>query len=87
MFVNQQLLVARVICGFVSWRWSRRPLHAKVGWLAVKQLIFYQEILQIHKTLNSGVPKGLFNELTAPFPRETRSATSGEIRMNNGCAN
>ena len=83
----QQLSAARVVCGFVSWRWSRRQLLAKVGWLSVKQLIFYQDVLQIHKTLSSGVPKCLYNELTAPFPRETRSASSGDIRLNNRCAN
>ena len=76
-----------MVCGFVSWRWSRRQLLAKVGWFSVKQLIFYQDVLQIHKTLGSEVPKCLYNELTAPFPRETRSASSGDIRLNNRCAN
>ena len=38
-------------------------------------------------TLSSGVPKGLYNNSTVAFARKTRSATSGDIRLKNRCAN
>ena len=81
----QQLMAARIVCGVKSWRWSRRQLLDKVGWLSVKQLIFYQTVLQAHKTLNTGRPLSMYLSLSAAYPRETRSATSGQIRQTHRC--
>ena len=81
----QQLMAARIVCGSSSWRWSRRQLLTKVGWLSVKQLIFYHTVLQAHKTLSTGRPLSMYLSLSVEFPRETRSATSGQIRQTDRC--
>ena len=46
-----QLTAARSVCGPVAFRWSRRKLLARVGWLSVRQLIQFHTVLQAHKTL------------------------------------
>ena len=76
----QQLAAARAVCGFGCWRWSRQKLLDKMGWLSVRQLIFYHTVLQVHKTLKTGVPKPLHQSLTGAYPRNTRRAASGQIR-------
>ena len=45
----QQFIAARIVCEVKSWRWSRSQLLGKVGWLSVKQLVFYHSVLQAHK--------------------------------------
>ena len=81
MLQVQQLAAARLVCGFTCWRWSKRKLLDKVGWLSVRQLIFYHTVLQAHKTLSVGLPRPLFHELSGEYPRNTRSATAGHIRQ------
>ena len=46
----QQLAAGRAVCGFGCWGWSRKKLLDKVGWLSVKQLVFFHTALQAHKT-------------------------------------
>ena len=75
----QQLAAARA--GFGCWRWSRRKLLDKMGWLSVRQLVFYHSVLQVHKTLKTRVPLSLFQALSVDFPRRTRSAANGQIRQ------
>ena len=77
----QQLAAARVVCGVGSARWSRRQLLEKVGWLSVKQLIFYHMVLQVQKTKTTGVPKDLYRAVSGSYPRNTRSAAGGQIRQ------
>ena len=77
----QQLAAAKIVCGFGSWRWSKRQLLSKVGWLSVKQLIFYHTVLQAHKTLVTGLPRPLFHDLSRDYPRITRNASAGLIRQ------
>ena len=77
----QQLAAARVVCGFGCWRWSKQKLLDKVGWLSVRQLIFYHTVLQVHKTLQTGVPKHLHQSLSGSYPRNTRSSANGQIRQ------
>ena len=60
---KQQLTAAKIVCGFGSWRWSRRQLISKVGCLSVKQLVVYHTVLQAHKTLITGLPRPLFYDL------------------------
>ena len=55
----QQLEAARTVCGIGCWRWSKRKLLDKVGWLSVRQLEFFHTVLHAHKTINSGAPKPL----------------------------
>ena len=78
----QQLVVARLVCGFGCLRWSKRKLLDKVGWLSIRQLVFYHSVLQAKKTLSTGVPVPLYNSLCTAYPRPIRSATSGQIRQN-----
>ena len=77
----QQLAAARAVCGFGCWRWSRRKLLEKMGWLSVRQLVFYHSVLQVHKTLNTRVPLSLFQALSVDYPIRTRSAANGQIRQ------
>ena len=77
----QQLAAARVVCGVGSLRWSRRQLLEKVGWLSVKQLIFYHMVLQVQKTRTTGVPKDLYQVVSGSYARNTRSAAGGQIRQ------
>ena len=37
----QQLTAARTVCRFNSWGWSKRRLLIKVGWMSVRQLVFF----------------------------------------------
>ena len=80
----QQLVAARAVCGFESTRWSKRQLLRKVGWLSVRQLVFFHTVLQAHKTLITGVPKLLHHDLTLTYPRVTRCATGGQLRQGSG---
>ena len=76
----QQLAAARVVCGYGCYRWK---LLDKVGWLSVRQLILYHTVIQAHKTLNTGVPKPLYQSLSGTYPRNTRNAAVGQIRQGN----
>ena len=77
----QQLTAARTVVGYHSWRWSKARLLKRVGWMSVRQLIYFHTVLQAHKTLTTGVPRPLYSVLSAGHPYETRSATSGNIRL------
>ena len=77
----KQLAAARTVCGAASWRWSRRKLLDRVGWLSIKQLIFYHTVLQVHKTLQTQRPRPLFSTLSSTYPYRTRRATAGLIRQ------
>ena len=77
----QQLTAARTVCGLQSLRWSRTKLLRTVGWMSIRQLIFYHTVLQAHKTLSTGKPSHLYNSLTSHYPYQTRGATSGQIRL------
>ena len=80
----QQLNAARVVCGHQAVRWSRRQLLKKVGWLSVRQLVFFHTFLQAHKTLTSGVPLPLHTALTTDQPYRTRSVARGNIKLKQG---
>ena len=78
----QQLTAARAVAGFGSQFWSKRKLLNHVGWLSVRQLIFYHTALQAHKTISTGRPKALYQSLSSTYPYETRSSATGLIREN-----
>ena len=80
----QQLNAARVVCGHQAVRWSRRELLKRVGWLSVRQLIFFHTVLQAHKTLINGVPVPLYAALTTEQHYKTRSVTKGNIKLEEG---
>ena len=77
----QQLSAARTVCGFHSWGWSKSRLLRRVGWMSVRQLIYFHTVLQAHKTLTSGVPRPLYAALATDYPYQTRSASNGDIRF------
>ena len=77
----QQLAAARAVCGVQSMRWSRTRLLRTVGWMSIRQLIVYHTVLQAHKTLTTGKPSILYDSLVSQYPYQTRSATSGQIRL------
>jgi hypothetical protein len=54
----QQLNAARTVCGFHSRGWNKRRLLKRVGWMSVRQLIFFYTVLQAHKTLTTRVCHG-----------------------------
>ena len=77
----QQLNAARAVVGFHSRGWSKRRLLKRVGWMSVRQLIFFRTVLQAHKTLSTGVPRPLCAALSTSHPYRTRTATRGNIRL------
>ena len=79
----QQLSAARVVCGFQSKFWSRRRLLKQVNWLSVRQLIFYHTVMQTHKTLSTGRPRPLYNNISSSFPylaRVLQQGRSGKMK-------
>ena len=77
----QQLTAARTVCGFQAWGWRKRRLLTRVGWMSVRQLVYFHTVLQAHKTITTGVPRPLHAALSTVHPYETRSATCGKIRL------
>ena len=77
----QQLTAARAVCGFLSKWWSKRKLLDRLGWLSIRQLIYYNTVLQAHKTIQSGKPSPLSKSIYTQHPYGTRNATLGQIRF------
>ena len=69
---------ARIVTGKTWWTPTRRLLK-DCGWLSIKQLIFYQTAVQVHKILKSGRPLFFKHRMTTSHPVRTRQATSGSI--------
>ena len=59
---------------------STRKLLSACNWLSVRQLVFYQTVIMMHKTMKTGLPKHMKNKLSSNFPYQTRQATNGNIR-------
>ena len=67
---------------FLSRWWSRRKILGRVGWLSIRQLVFYHTVFQAHKTICSGKSAILSQSLTTTgYPYRTRSAAMGQIRF------
>ena len=77
----QQLTAARAVCGFYSRFWSKRKLLSRVGWLSVRQLVYFHTVLQVHKTIKSGKPASLYSAFSTEYPYRTRNAAMGRIRF------
>lgn len=77
----QQLSAARAVCGFGSWGWTRKKLLDRVGWLSVRQLVFFHTVLQTQKIISSQTPKAIFRSFSTNYPYNTRSAANGMIRQ------
>ena len=76
----QQLAAARCVCGYTSRWWSRQKILKKVGWLSIRQLVYFHTVLQAHKAIVLGRPTSLSQALTTTYPYRTRRATTGQIR-------
>ena len=70
----QQLSATRAVYGFGCWGLSRKKLLDK-------QSVFFHTVIQAHKTIQTGVPRGLYESLSSNYPYRTRSAASGQIRQ------
>ena len=68
----QQLAAARVVLGYKCYRWSTEQMLSAVGWLSVKQLHQYSEVLLTHRVVTTGRPRGLHAMLVQSFPYNTR---------------
>ena len=77
----QQLNAARTVCGFHSRWWSKSRLLKQVGWLSVRQLIFYHTALQAYKTMTTGVPRPLYSHFSTNNGYRTRSVAQGDIKL------
>ena len=77
----QQLTAARTVCGFYSRGWSKKKLLDRVGWLSIRQLIYFHTVLQAHKTISSGKPSVIHNSISTQHPYNTRRAATGHIRF------
>ena len=60
----QQLTAARTVCGFLSKYWSKKKLLDRLGWLSIRQLIYFHTVLQAHKTITSGKPSVLHHSIS-----------------------
>ena len=71
---------ARAVTG-KSWFTPTRQLLKECKWLNVKQLVFYQSVLQVHKVLLSGKPVSIRKKFITDHPFFTRQATGGGLRF------
>ena len=69
---------ARAVTG-KSWFTPTRQLLKECKWLNVKQLVFYQSVLQVHKVLLSGKPVSIRKKFITDHPFFTRNATGGGL--------
>ena len=60
-----------------------KTLLAQCGWLSVKQLVVYHNVLQIFKTKHSQRPVYLHDKISVEFGAKTRLASSNRIRQDN----
>ena len=60
---------------------STRRLMESCGWLSIKQLVVYQTIIMIHKTLQNNSPGYMYNRLNMEHSYRTRQGTSGGVRQ------
>ena len=77
----QQLTAARTVCGFFSRGWSKKKLLDKLGWLSIRQLIYFHTVFQAHKTIISGKPSVIHESISTQHPYGTRNASIGLIRF------
>ena len=71
---------ARVVTG-KSWFTSTGRLLKECKWLSIRQLVFYQTVLGVHKIMRARKPEYLSKKFGADHPCRTRQSTSGCIRL------
>ena len=71
----------RAVTGWSGFTSTRRLMGA-CNWLSVKQLVVYQTVIMIYKTLRTESPCYLHSRLcTSPHPFRTRQSSMGNIRL------
>ena len=71
----------RAVTGWSGFTSTRRLMGA-CNWLSVKQLVVYQTVIMIFKTLRTESPWYLHSKLSpAPHPFRARQSTMGNIRL------
>ena len=58
---------------------SQEKLLLQCGWLSVKQLVVFHNMVQIFKTKQEQKPRFLFNALSKSFNYRTRAASTGSL--------
>ena len=71
---------ARVVTG-KSWFTSTGRLLKECKWLSIRQLVFYQTVLGVHKIMRARKPEYLSKKFGADHPCRTKQSTSGCIRL------
>ena len=71
---------ARSVTGLSGFS-STKKLMQKCGWLTVKQLVQYQTIIMVHKTLLTSRPLHMYNRFYLDFSYNTRQHSTGCIRL------
>ena len=77
----QQLVAARLVCGFGCRFWSRRKLLAQVGWLSIRQIVHFHTVLQAYNIIAAGKPAIIQETISTQYPYLTRNATNERIRF------
>ena len=77
----QPLRAVRTVCGFFSRGWTKKKLLDRLGWLSIRQLIYFHTVLQAHKTITSEKPSVIHQSISTQHPYNTRSAATGLIRF------
>ena len=71
---------ARVVTG-KSWFTSTGRLLKECKWLSIRQLVFYQTVLGVHKIMRARKPEYLSKKFGVDHPYRTRKSTSGCVRF------
>jgi hypothetical protein len=58
---------------------SQKQLLLQCGWMSVRQLVIYHDMVQIFKTLSEQKPVSLFKSLSKSFTQRTRAASTGGL--------
>ena len=64
----------------LGWYTSSRQLLKQCNWLSIKQLVFYQTVLEVHRVVKSGSPLYLSDRLVTDHLYNTRQAAGGCVR-------
>ena len=58
---------------------SQHQLLLECGWLNVRQMVAFHDVVQIYKTLKEEKPVSLYRKLSRTFSYQTRAATTGAL--------
>ena len=64
-----------------DWSVPLKDVYRQIGWLSVKQLVFYHTVLLIFKTRQEKSPKYIHDMFSSKFGYHTRQAERGAIQL------